>query len=66
MTEIPMKFYWMGDDGPVDVDTLPREKLLEIIHHLNRDLESARNSTRSIIKIHDMARRARQSHRSWG
>lgn len=26
MTEVPMKGYWMGQD----IDTLPREKLIEI------------------------------------
>lgn len=52
---IPMKSYWMGED----VDTLPREKLMEIIHHLNQQLESARSATRSIIEINELARRRR-------
>jgi hypothetical protein len=54
--EVPMKSYWMGQD----VDTLPRETLMEIIHHLNRQLESARNATRSVIEINQLAREARQ------
>jgi hypothetical protein len=51
----PMKSYWMGED----IDTLPRETLLEIIHHLGREVESARASTRSIIEINELARKAR-------
>ena len=53
---VPMKSFWMGED----VDTLPREKLMEIIHHLSQQLESARNATRSIIEINELARKARQ------
>lgn len=53
--KVPMKSYWMGQD----VDTLPRETLMEIIHHLNRDLESARAATKSIIEINALARQAR-------
>lgn len=55
--DIPMKCYWMGED----VDTLPRERLMEIIHHLNQQLESARRCTSSIIEINELARRARRS-----
>lgn len=54
--DVPMKSYWMGQD----VDTLPRETLMEIIHHLSRDLESARRATSSIIEINELARKARQ------
>jgi hypothetical protein len=54
--DVPMKSYWMGQD----VDTLPREALMEIIHHLNRQLESARDATRSVIEINQLAREARQ------
>lgn len=53
--EVPMKSYWMGQD----VDTLPRETLMEIIHHLNRQLEGARAATRSIVEINALARKAR-------
>jgi len=52
----PSKCYWMGQD----VDTLPRETLMEIIRHLNQQLESAHNTTRSIIEINELARKARQ------
>jgi hypothetical protein len=55
MSDIPMKRYWMGQD----VDTLPREKLIEIIDHLHRQLEGARAATRSVIEINDLARRSR-------
>jgi hypothetical protein len=50
-----MKAFWMGED----IDTFPREKLIEIIHSLGRDLDSARAATRSIIEINELARRAR-------
>lgn len=53
-SEIPMKGYWLGQD----IDELPREKLIEIIHHLNRQLESARDATRSVIEISRLAREA--------
>jgi hypothetical protein len=53
--DVPMKSYWMGQD----VDTLPRETLMEIIHHLNQQLESARNATRSIVEINRLARESR-------
>lgn len=52
---IPMKSYWMGED----IDTLPREKLIEIIHSLGRQLDGARDATRSIIEINELARKAR-------
>jgi hypothetical protein len=55
-SEIPMKGLWMGED----IDTLPREKLIEIIFHLNRQLDGARDATRSIIEINELARKARQ------
>jgi hypothetical protein len=55
MTDVPMKSYWMGRD----IDDLPRETLLEIIGHLGRELESARNAARSIIEINELARKAR-------
>lgn len=49
---IPMKASYMGED----IDTLPREKLIEIIHYLGQQLESQRRATQSIIKINEMAR----------
>lgn len=56
MPEIPMKSTWMGED----IDTLPREKLVEIIHHLDRQLQGAYAATKSVIEINDLARKARQ------
>ena len=50
-----MKSMWMGQD----IDTLPRETLIEIIHYLNQQLESARDATRSIIEINALARQTR-------
>lgn len=47
MTEIPMKMYWMGED----IDTLPRERLLEVIRTMARELESARALTRHTIAL---------------
>jgi hypothetical protein len=43
----PLKRFFRGED----VDNLPREKLLEIIDILERQLQSANNCTRSIIEI---------------
>jgi hypothetical protein len=56
MQEVPMKSTWMGED----IDTLPREKLIEIIHHLGRDLDAARAATRSVIEMGELVRKARQ------
>jgi hypothetical protein len=56
MTEIPTKMYWMGQD----VDTLPRETLVEIIRHLGRDVESARKATDSVVEINRLAREAQR------
>lgn len=49
MTEIPMKSYWM--DEPIE--DMPREKLLEIIHHLARELDASREHTKQVL---DMSR----------
>jgi len=38
----PMKNYWMGEP----VDDMPREKLLEIIDHLGRELTELRSPAR--------------------
>lgn len=54
-SKVPMKSMWMGQD----IDTLPRETLIEIIHYLNQQLESARDATRSIIEINALARQTR-------
>jgi hypothetical protein len=54
MTKIPMKRYWMGED----LDNLSREKLLEIIDHLNDRLEHSYSVTRSVIDINNLARKA--------
>lgn len=54
--EIPMKRYWMGED----VDNMPREKLLEIIGHLAKELESARSLTQSVIDMNRMVRAAQE------
>jgi hypothetical protein len=43
MKEIPMKAYWMGQD----IDDLPRETLIEIIHYMQKQLDSAREATDS-------------------
>lgn len=52
MTEIPMKMYWMGED----VETLPREKLIEAIRVLHHQVESGRAILRATIDIHRAAR----------
>lgn len=56
MTDVPMKSTWMGED----IDKLPREKLVEIIHHLDRQLQSAYAATKSVIEINDLARKAQR------
>jgi hypothetical protein len=56
MSEIPMKAFWMGED----IDNLPREKLIEIIHYMNKQLDSARECTKSILRVNEAARRDRQ------
>lgn len=38
MSGIPTKLFWQGED----VESLPREKLIEIIRHLANDLERTR------------------------
>lgn len=54
MAELPMRAYWLGRD----VETLPRETLLEIIHHLSGELTKAReHARRDIDMIACMARR---------
>lgn len=47
------KATWMGRD----IDALSREELLEVVSYLNRQLESARQATRSIIEMNNLARR---------
>jgi len=54
--EIPMKMYWMGED----VEDLPREKLVEIIHHLHEQVESTRSILRATIDINRAGLEARQ------
>jgi hypothetical protein len=49
MTDIPTKCYWMGED----IDTLPVERLREIVRHLGRELESSRERTMQVL---DMSR----------
>jgi hypothetical protein len=47
MDDIPTKAYWMGED----IDTLPAEKLREIIRCLGRELEESRNATRRVLEM---------------
>lgn len=54
---VTSKLFWMDED----VETLPREKLLEIIHSLTRDLESTRAMMKSILEINEMARKLRNN-----
>lgn len=49
-----MKMSFMGED----VDTLPRERLIEVIRLLHRELESTRSTLRATIDIHRAAREA--------
>ena len=47
MTDYPMKRYWMGED----IETLPREKLIEVIAHLGKQLEMSQSMLRATIDI---------------
>jgi hypothetical protein len=51
----PLKRFYRGED----VDNLPREKLLEVIDILERQLQSANSCARSIIEINELARKRR-------
>lgn len=44
---IPEKMYWMGED----IETMPREKLIEIISQLGRDLDETRHLALSSIEM---------------
>ena len=55
MTKYPKIAMWMGEP----IDDLPREKLLEIIHHLGGELEDARNSHAHTLSIWSAAAQAR-------
>lgn len=55
-SEVPMKRYWMGED----IETLPREKLIEIIDYLVEDAKQARFSLTSVLNVYAAARRARE------
>lgn len=57
--KVPMKSYWMGEP----IDDMPREKLLEIIEHLGRELEATRKSAQSVIDIQRLALEARSRYR---
>ena len=50
-----------------DIELLPREKLLEVIDCLFRELESCRSTTRSILDLHRLYRevRARERESFW-
>ncbi len=45
--EIPMKMYWMGED----IETLPRERLIEIISHMGRELDASRDRTMKVLEM---------------
>jgi hypothetical protein len=47
MKEVPMKAYWMGED----IDTLPRERLIEIVHELSRQLEVMQEAMRLSARV---------------
>ena len=42
-----MKMYWMGED----IEGLPRERLLEIISHMGRELEASRQRTMQVLEM---------------
>lgn len=51
--DMPMKYYWMGED----IDTLSRERLIEIIAELGRELDATRKS--AVYSMRTMARIAK-------
>jgi len=46
-----------------DIETLPREKLLEVIDCLFDELESCRKTVRSILELNKLTRRVRERER---
>lgn len=42
MSDLPTKSYWMGEP----IEQMPREKLLEIIDHIGRELTELRSPER--------------------
>ena len=60
---IETKKFYMDED----IETLPREKLLEVIDNLFNELESTRQTTRSILELNKLYRevRAREQDKFW-
>ena len=56
MSDLPMVHFWCGEN----IETLPREKLLEIIHDLSRQLDSTRASFLAANEINRLAWAARK------
>lgn len=53
MGDIPQKMFWLGQD----VETLPRETLLDVIRHLSSELERTRYQARQDVNFAmDMAK----------
>jgi hypothetical protein len=50
---------YMGEN----IETLPREKLLEVIDCLLNELDSAHNTVRQIIELNKLTREVRQRDR---
>lgn len=54
MGRLPQKMYWRGQD----VETLPRETLIEMIKHLGDELERTREQAKRDVRfVTDIARR---------
>lgn len=52
MDEVPTKCYWMGED----IDTLPAERLREIVRQMGREIESIRDRyMRDVNMMRDIA-----------
>ena len=56
MIDAPTKCYWMDED----IDTLPAERLREIIRRMGRELESSRERTMSVLDMSRAFAAARQ------
>jgi hypothetical protein len=57
--DLKSKKYYMDED----IETLPREKLLEVVDCLFDELESCRKTVRSILELNKLMRKVRQRDR---
>ena len=56
MVELSTKKFYMGDD----IETLPRDKLMDVIDCLFNELESTRRTVRSMIELNKLTREVKR------